>query len=200
LIIDMGRRQHLIVIIGALAAALVMIAGCGGGSSSSDTTSSPGASSSEPHSAPVGSAAPSREFMKKGSNTKWATFGAVASEEEREAASKVLAANLRARQAGEWEAQCSSLTKKAMKELTRKAGSGPLLEACVKELENIAKPLKASAGARRDNLHGEIDVLRVEGERAVALFHGQGDTDYGMSMEKEDGEWKVAAVLTAEIN
>lgn len=87
-----------------------------------------------------------------------------------------------------------------MRELAPKPGPGPLVEACAEALKSIAEPLKSSAGARQDNLAGEIDIFRIRGKRAVALFHGRNGTDYGMSMEKEDGEWKVAAVLTAEIN
>lgn len=186
-------RYILGVVIAAVA--ILVIGGCGGGSSTASTSDSSTADSSS-----IGTKAPSREFISKGGNNKWAHFGEVASDGEREAASKVLEENLQARQAGEWEAQCSSLTQKAMKELAPKAGSEPLVKACANALKAVGEPLKASAGVRKDNLPGEIDVLRVEGERAVALFHGSGSTNYGMSMEKEDGEWKVAAVLTAELN
>lgn len=194
-----SNAKHLVATIVVLVVALVNIAGCGGGSSSSGSSSS-SSDPKPPESSPAGSKAPSRQFMVKGSENKWATFGEVASDEEREAASKVLAQNLSARQAGEWKAQCSSLTRQAMRELAPKPGTGSLVEACAKALKSLAEPLQASVGPRKDNLRGEIDILRVRGDRAVALFHGPGGKDYGMSLEQEDGEWKVAAVLTAQLN
>jgi hypothetical protein len=138
--------------------------------------------------------------MSKGGQNEWAKFGIVASDEEREAASKVLAENLRAREAGEWKAQCSSLSRRGMEGLARVAGTKASIKSCAEALKGFAEPLKASAAARRDNLQGEIDVLRVKGVKAVALFHGLDGKDYGMSMEKEEGEWKVSSVMTAELN
>lgn len=188
------RFTRLLLIAAVVIAGVMMIGGCGGGSSASGGGSSPSGPSS------VGSKVPSHEFMKKGRENRWASFGEVASEDEREAASKVLEGNLRARQAGEWEAQCASLTRKAMKEQAPTPGDEPLVKACAKSLKGMARPLKVSAAVRKDNLTGEIDILRIKDERGVALFHGQGSTDYAMSMEKEDGEWKVAALLTEELN
>lgn len=171
--------------------AIGVLTACGGGSSAGT------ASSGQPAS---GSAEPSRDFISKGGQNKWATFGIVASDDEREAASKVLEENLRAREAGEWEAQCSSLSRRAMEGLGRAAETKASIKACAKALKGFAEPLNASVKVRKDNLRGEIDVLRVEGRNGVALFHGPDDKNYGMSMEKENGEWKVSSVMTAELN
>jgi hypothetical protein len=169
---------------------VLALAGCGGGSSSSSGSSS----------TPNQTAGNSKEFISPGGENEYAKFGEEASGPERQAASKVLEENLQARQAGEWDVQCSSLTEELIEELAPNPGIESPIKACAEALERFARPLKKTAGIRRDNLVGEIDVLRVEGNHAFALFHGPKGKDYAMRMAKEDGDWKVAGIVTSEIN
>ncbi len=188
--------------------ALAVLAGCGGSTSTPSSTSSSN-SSSEPDPASTPSSqkggGTSSEFISPGGENKYAKFGEEASDEEREAASRILTESLEARQAGEFEAQCSTLSKAPLEELA--AGSGApvgltgqaLVEACGKGLKKLATPLSGSAEVRKNTLSGEIAVLRVKGKKGYALYHGTEGADYAMPMEKEGLGWKVAALVTLEV-
>lgn len=175
-------------------AAVFLLAGCGGGGSSTGSTSARPPSESESHKGA------SSEFISAGGENKYAKFGSEAPEPEREAASAVLEENLKARQAAEWEKQCRSLVKPLKEELAPEPGLQTLVKACGVGLGKLGRPLSASAESRKDTLPGEIDVLRVKGSSAYALYHGSDGKDYMMPMEKEGSEWKVASLVTVEIN
>jgi hypothetical protein len=86
-------------VIGVLIPVLLLgagAAGCGGGSSASgDSAPSPEAS---------------KGFLDSKGKNKIPKFGEEADEEEREAASAVLEESLQAREAGDWQKQCETLT------------------------------------------------------------------------------------------
>jgi hypothetical protein len=158
--------------------ALLVLSACGGDSSSSQSTPSEG----QPESSRLSS------------------FGQEAGSDEREAASRVLEENLRARAAEDWPAQCASLSASLTKEIveraeliTAKKGAG----SCAKGLELEAEPVPASV--LKDPMTGPIDALRVEGKKAYALFHGAGNMGYAMPMVEEGGRWKVGQLTTIEL-
>ena len=175
----------------AIAIALAIgVIGCGGDSSSSDASQS----DNEIEAIGPGEPEPSKAFLK--SKKKFASFGQEASVEEREAASKVLEENLKARKSADFATQCDTLTSGGIKEVEEGAkeqevqGGG-----CVKELKARAEPLEQSAAYRKYTMTGPIDALRFKGARAYALYHGIGGQDYAMPMEKVDGEWKVGSLI-----
>ncbi len=127
-----------------------------------------------------------------------ATFGKESDEAERSAASAVLSESLEARQAADFAAQCATLGKRGMKAVFGPGGKVEPSE-CAATLERLAKPLSKSNGVRTDTLSGEIDALRVKGEQAFALYHGNDGNDYAMPMEKEGGRWKVGSLITIEL-
>jgi hypothetical protein len=47
---------------------------------------------------------------------------------------------------------------------------------------------------------GPIDALRVKGDEGNALYHGTGNSDFAMPMKKENGEWKVGALLPIKLS
>ena len=183
-----GRTTIAIVAVAMLAA--VLIAGCGSGSSSSsDSSSASSASASEP----------SKEFNDpegiKGIEPV-ATFGKESGESERQKASAVLAESLTARQEGDFATQCATLSKQTL-ETAFSHGEGAADAAkCVAELESVSTPLAKTESVRADTLEGEIAALRVKGNRAFALYHGNDGNDYAVPMEKEGGTWKVGSVVT----
>jgi hypothetical protein len=139
------------------------------------------------------------EFIKPGNkNNKYAEFGQEGSDEEREAVSRVLEENLRARAAGDWASQCSSMAAAVIKEIEGPEAS-KIGSQCATLLRQLALPLRESAFARANTLTGPVDVLMVKGPRAYALYHGAKGKDYAMPMENVDGKWKVGALLTREI-
>lgn len=172
----------------ALALAVGVLAGCGGGSSSGTTE---GGSTSTASSGR--SDAPASGFSKKAKQT---SFGGEASEEEREQASETLETNLSSRASGDYETQCETLFAPLVKLIEE--GSGGAVtgkQGCAETLEAEAK--QAPPGLLENPIVGPISVLRVEGKRGYALFHGKENQDYAMKMGKEpNGEWLVASTLT----
>jgi hypothetical protein len=152
-------------------------AGCGSSSSNSVTTE------------------PSTEFTGTTGNNRPASFGQVASDEERAAASKVLEENLEARASGDWAAQCATLTA----DKTSQAEIYAPGEGCAAGLGAEVKRFSVSRSSLANTMTGPIAVLRVEGNFGYALYHGKKGQDYAMLMKKEGGEWKVAHLATNEV-
>ncbi len=176
---------------GLIAATLILMllaSGCGGTSS----TNSRASASNEP----------STEFLQpKGTGNKYVTFGEEASPEEREAASKVLATNLRAREDAKFEIQCRTMNAPGRREINlalkrikatyhKKYVPGP----CAKELRELAEPLVDSEVGRTDTLSGSISALRIKADSAYALYHGNDKNDYAMPMTTAGGQWKVGSL------
>jgi hypothetical protein len=188
-----------LLIAGALLGALV--AGCGSGGSDTSSDSSSPASTSESSTADDSTSSSdetgaSAEFIKPGGkaggNKEIAEFGQEGDDAEREAASAVLEENLEARASGDWAGQCSSLAAEAIASLAKapEAGGGP----CEKSLETLAQPIAKTKLVRANTMTEPVAALRVEGNRAFALYHGTNGVNYVMPMNKDGGEWKVGAI------
>ena len=167
----------------AILATVLLTAGCGSGSTNSTQKSTE----------------LSAQFLRPQSpNNKYVTFGAEAPVTEREAASKVLAENLEAREAANFAAQCATLDLAEVEEVAEERGN-QAKKICTKALRITAEPLKGSEKVRADPLVGRITALRVNGLKAYALFHGIDKIDYAVPMTKEGGDWKVGAILMTEL-
>jgi len=165
--------------------AVVGAAGCGGSGSGGSST------------AATTTAHLNKKFVVDPQNKSIVRFGKPASEAEREAASAVLEPNLKARQEADWTEQCATLSKFVVNQV-KKEFKG---KTCVASIESAAKPLAKSKPARVDTLGGPIDLLRVEGPRAYALYHGTDGKAYAIRMEREPGgDWKVGALVTTDIS
>lgn len=190
----------------ALLVAAVLLAGCGGGSSSStgSSASSGGeeAAKTSSSSTSSSSAEPSKEFNDyegvRGIEPV-ATFGKESDEAEREAASKVLYESFAAREEANFAGQCATLGERGMKAVFRGEESKASAAKCPAALEKIAKPLAQSEGVRANTLSGEIAALRVKGNQAFALYHGNDGNDWAVPMEEEGGEWKVGSLIALEL-
>jgi hypothetical protein len=191
----MGLKTGLSIALVAAVLMAALAAGCGGGSSSSSGSTSSADSTSS--SSTTGASA---EFTGAGPNGKIVKFGQEADTAEREAASSVLEENLKAREAGDWAKQCTSLSAGAIKKLEQEAVRLKAGEKCAESLEYGAEPQSATKAIRANTMTGPIAVLRVEGNKAFALYHGTKGKDYAMQMEKEGGEWKVASLITTELH
>jgi hypothetical protein len=191
----------------AVMATAMLAVGCGGGSdsdagerdSSQTTDAQANQVKNEVEASKPGEPEASKAFLKPGDKKSLAKFGEEASANEREAASKVLEENFKAREAGDWETQCSTLTPGAVEDVGEVASiQGIDGGGCAKELKARAEPLQQTKSLRANSLTGPIDALRFKGNRAYALYHGVGGQDYAMPMEKVDGEWKVDDLLEEE--
>lgn len=161
--------------------AAIAMAGCGGSSSDAGETEA------------------SKTFLSAKGKNKIVKFGEEADADEREAASEVLEENLKAREAGKWAKQCASLTVSQQKEAEETVNYFGNNNSCVRSLLGQATPVSASAAKRANTMTGPIDALRVKGDRGYALYHGAKGKDYAIPMKKEDGEWKVDAIVTTEL-
>ncbi len=150
-----------------------------------------GSASDDAGSSPEGG---SSSFRTPGGDNSIQNFGEEADASEREAASAALTGYLQARADDDLAAACAYLAEAAVKPLEELASRSPQLQGkgCGEILSFLIAGVPAST--RASTLTGEIDSLRVEGERGFALYHGPKGADYFVSMLEENGEWKVGAL------
>lgn len=166
--------------------------GCGGGSDSADapSTSDEGGTVSDPLAGyPKG---PTREFIVPGGDNLVQTFGREATVAEREQASRVIKAWLRARAAEDWQADCSYLARASARELAEEAASVSKGKATTCP---AALAFFGSAASGEDlsyNMVGSVVSLRVDKTYGYAQYHGRHDMDWVVPVFKENGKWMVA--------
>ncbi|HEY2478330.1 MAG TPA: hypothetical protein VGI17_06330 [Solirubrobacterales bacterium] len=172
-----------------LIALAALNAGCGG-SGSSQTATEAGSTAKAASGAEPSSAFPKNELVE---------FGHEASASEREAASKVLNKNLKAREDADFATQCATLSQSSIESVAVGKKGAAAVKACPTALKVLGTPLSRTKPFRIDTLDGEIAVLRVKGKEAQALYHGNDGHDYSMPLTKEHGHWTVGAILTTEL-
>ena len=185
----MTRHIRAVWVVAALVVACAL-AGCGSGSGTSSSAGSSAAGSSKTK--------PSAEFPSSKADAKFVKFGVEASASERAAANAVLEANFKARAAADFEAQCATLDQRTVREVTGSV-QNPAASACSRGLSKLAEPLSGTKKVRANTLGEPIAALRVKGNRAWALFHGNNGKDYAILMNRESGIWKVGALLATEL-
>ena len=179
----------------ALVLLVVVASGCG-----SDDSSTVGESNGKQRLYPW-LKGPTREFLVSvnGDNV-IQMFGEEGTLRERDQATAVIAAWLRARAAKDWRKDCSYLSRAYVKLIAEDAHSvtdGEVKETCPAALAFF----KGNAsGSFVNTLSGSIDSLRVgEGEGVggnqmklgFAQYHGNDGKDWVVPLEWEEGEWKV---------
>jgi hypothetical protein len=173
-----------------------LLVGCGGGTSSSASNATSASASSG---SGAGSSAP---FLKPGSPTnELVEFGHEAGASERDAASAALSESLKAREDADFATQCQTFTRSLIEQVANPKKGSSAEKGCPTALNQIALPLSATKPFRKDTLgDGEVAALRIKGTRGEALYHGADGNDYAQAMAKEGAEWKVAELLTTELN
>jgi hypothetical protein len=166
---------------------LVMVVGCGGGGEET-TSADAGDKDSRPYPWLKG---PTREFLVPvGGDNVVQTFGREATAAEREQASQVIHAWMKARAAKDWEKDCSYMSRIYRRILTVDAHG--VTDGKVKSCpEALAYFGPAASGDFVNNLDGPIDSLRVQGKQGFAQYHGNDGRDWVVPMDKEDGKWLV---------
>ena len=182
----MSSRNKMMIALMMLVAAVVILPGCGGGGSTS--ASSPSGETKDTSDSTA--AKPDNKYMK---------YGSEASVEELEAADLILEKNLKAREEGDWAAQCATLTKRAIKNLEEPAVIQKRKRGCAINLHLLAEPLKTTKALRKDNMSGSVTALRVEGDKAFAVFSDAKGNEFVMPMKKVGRTWKVDALLATEV-
>jgi hypothetical protein len=160
-----------------------------GDDSEGDDSSSGGNSS-----AGEGSAA----FRTPGGDNSIQNFGEEADADQLEAAEAALVAYLDARADGDWKASCEYLAEAATQPLEQLAESSPKLKgkSCAAIIGALSAQIPSSS--RANPVVEGVASLRVEDDRAFALFHGPEGADFFVPMVEEDGEWKVGALAPSE--
>jgi hypothetical protein len=139
-----------------------------------------------------------REFLVPGGDNIVQSFGDEASSAEREKASKVVHAWMKARVAEVWETDCKHLSREYIEILVEDANgvSGGKVKNCPQALEYFGD---AASGTSGNTLTGPIDSLRVRDTGVVgdsekegyAQWHGP-EKDWVLPLSREGGVWKVA--------
>ncbi len=133
---------------------------------------------------------PTREFLIPEGDNAVQTFGPEASPAEREAASRVIHAWMRARVAEDWGSDCSFLSEFYIRALVRDATSvsNGKVTNCPQALNYFGEQASGTSG---NTLTGPIDSLVVRGNRAFAQWHGPNQIDWVLPMRNEAGSWKI---------
>jgi hypothetical protein len=139
----------------------------------------------------------SREFLLPDGDNAVQFFGKEAPPAEREDASLVIHAWMRARVAEDWKADCEYLSAVYSRTLINDANrvQGSKKMNCPETLAFFGDEASGTSG---NTLTGPIDSLRVRGNRAFAQWHGPHQIDWVMPMRIEDGVWKVESASPVE--
>jgi hypothetical protein len=139
---------------------------------------------------------PTREFLIRGGSNSTQIFGREATKSEREQASRVIQAWMKARAAQNWAKDCRYLSRKYIHRLVPEDAEQVThgrIKTCPRALAFFGH---AASGDYKNNLTGPIDSLRVEEGRGYAQYHGNDGHDWIIDVEKEDGRWLVSLATT----
>lgn len=135
---------------------------------------------------------PTRQFLIRGGDNSVQTFGREATKAEREQASEVIHAWMKARAAQNWAKDCSYFSRKYIRILVAE-DAAKVTKGKVKNCpQALAYFGHLASGSYKNNLSGPIDSLRVSEGLGYAQYHGNDGHDWVIGMNREDGKWLVA--------
>jgi len=162
-------------------------AGCGGGEATGDLEATAKQERLYPW-----LKGPSREFLIRDGDNAVQTFGREASKAEREQASDVIQAWMKARAAQNWVKDCSYFSRAYIRSLVAEDAQQVTrgkVKTCPQALAFFGPE---ASGDHKDNLTGRIDSLRVGEGHGYAQYHGDDGHDWVIPVEREEGKWWVA--------
>jgi hypothetical protein len=183
----MGEIRKLWLLLALLVSCAMLAAGCGG----EEATGEEEAEARQERLYPW-LKGPSREFLIRGGDNAVQTSGREGTPAEREQASGVIQAWMKARAAQDWAKDCSYLSRQYIHTLVATdavAVSEGKVKNCPQALAFFGH---LASGDYKSNLTGPIDSLRVRDGHGYAQYHGSDGHDWVISMDKEDGKWWVA--------
>jgi|SRR5690348_3239901 len=169
----------------ALVLLTALASGCGGGSNSAAETTTR-------HRLYPWLKGPTREFLIRGDDNSVQIFGREATKAEREQASRVIQAWMKARASQNWKKDCSYLSRRYIHSLVPEDAEQVThgrIKTCPQALAYFGHE---ASGSYKNNLTGPIDSLRVEEGRGYAQYHGNDGHDWILNVELENGRWLVA--------
>ncbi|HET9154119.1 MAG TPA: hypothetical protein VFN85_08385 [Solirubrobacterales bacterium] len=170
-----------------LAFGATVACGCGGGEATGETEAAAKQERLYPW-----LKGPSREFLIRGGDNAVQTYGREATKAEREQASQVIHAWMKARAAQNWKKDCSYFTRTYIRALVAEDASRVThgrVKTCPQALAYFGHQ---ASGSYKNNLTGPIDSLRVGERHGYAQYHGNDGHDWVITVEREDGKWWVA--------
>jgi hypothetical protein len=181
----------------ALVLLALAVAAIGCGSDSSDGTGAEEATGAQKEVLFPRVKGPGREFLIRGGDNQVQFFGEETTPREREKASKVIHAWMKARVAEDWALDCKYLSREYIPVLLETADSvsGKKAKSCPQALEYLGDLASGTSG---NTLTGPIDSLRVRETQeggdseleAFAQWHGP-EKDWTLPLKREDGIWRV---------
>jgi hypothetical protein len=183
----MGEIRKFLPLLALLALGVMVATGCGGGEATGETEAAAKQERLYPW-----LKGPSREFLIRGGDNAVQTYGREASKAEREQASRVIQAWMKARAAESWAKDCTYFSKHYVHQLI----TTDAMVVSHGKVKNCAQGLAffghRASGSYKNNLTGPIDSLRVAGTQAYAQYHGNDGHDWVITMEKEGEKWMIA--------
>lgn len=164
-----------------------LLLGCGGGGT---TTEGAAGTQKAPYHWVKGAA---REFLVEEGDNIVQAYGREATAAEREQASELIHAWMKARAITDWKRDCRHFAEVYARRLTadaRRVSEGRATT-CPQALAYFG-PIRAASGNCKNTLDGPIDSLRVESSKGYAQYHGNDGRDYVVPMRMEDGKWWVS--------
>lgn len=183
----MGEIKKLLLLLVLSALAVGATVGCGGGEATGETETTVKQERLYPW-----LKGPTRQFLIRGGDNAIQTFGREATKTEREQASAVIEAWMKARAAQNWGKDCSYFSRRYVHSLI----TTDAVKVSEGKVKNCAQGLAyfghAASGSYKNNLTGPVDSLRVEGNRGYAQYHGNDGHDWVIPVEREGGKWLIA--------
>jgi hypothetical protein len=182
----MGEIRRLLLLVALMVCGAAVVAGCGSGEATgeAETTAKPG---------PLYPwiKGPTREFFIRHGDNAVQTFGREATPAEREQASRVIEAWMKARAAQDWKRDCSYFARAYVHQLVATDATQVThgrVKTCPQALAYFGH--KAS-GSYKNNLTGPIDSLRIGEGHGYAQYHGNDGHDWVIPVDREDGKWLI---------
>jgi hypothetical protein len=120
-------------------------------------------------------------------------FGAPASGEDRSSAVAVARAFYAARAAGDWDRACDLMSSGIVDQLERARDARTKAPGCPSTLAALAGGVPSQLRRQQaDTIR--FTEIRVEGDRAHAVFESAAIPHGFLPMAREEGDWKVAAI------
>ena len=136
---------------------------------------------------------PSREFLIRGGDNAVQTFGHEAPDGDRDQASEVIQAWMKARAAQNWKKDCSYFARSYVHQLVAEDATkvtNGRVKTCPQALAYFGH--QASGSNYKNTLSGPIDSMRVEEGHGYAQYHGNDGHDWVVGVARENGKWLVS--------
>ncbi len=186
-----GNRAVFWSVVLLVVAAVLVTSGCGSDSSTEES------SAKEVFFPRVKGAA--REFLIPGGDNIVQNFGPEATTAEREQASQVIHAWMRARAKADWVEDCKYLSRLYVRRLVNDART--VSEGKARNCPQALGYFKESAsGDLVNTLTGPIDSFVIRGHVGYAQWHGIENMDWVLPMREEGGRWLVDIASPIERN